>query len=100
MKVQIRRSYIAKDGTEFTSAKECEKHEKVHLTKSDMDFMKDVFSAFLTQAETIVQHLKDEARILKEVNPLYSDMCYSDIKKVKLKITKLSELQRKIKRMR
>jgi hypothetical protein len=100
MKVQIRRFYLAKDGTEFTSVKECEKYEKVHLTKSDIDFMKDVFSAFLTQTETVVQHLKDEAKVLKEVNPLYSDMCYSDIKKVKLKITKLSELQRKIKRMR
>lgn len=110
MKVKITRRFVADDGMEFTSAKDCEIYEniymKVHyikentLNKSDFDFMKDVFSAFLTQAETTSQNLKDEAKLLKSTNPDFSLMCYADIKKIKLKIKKLAEIQRKVKRQR
>lgn len=110
MRVKITRKFVADDGMEFNSAKDCELYENMHiytryisdhtLNKSDFDFIKDVFSAFLTQAETVVQNLKDEAKLLKEVNPEFSLMCYADIKKVKLKIKKLAEVQRKVKRLR
>lgn len=114
MKVKITRRFVADDGMEFTSAKDCEIYEniymKVHyikenaLSKSDFDFMKDVFSAFLTQAETVACNLKEEALFFKRqpenIDNKYSDMCFADLKKLKLKIKKLAEIQRKVKRQR
>jgi len=100
MKVIIRRTYLAKDGTEFTSAKECEKHEKVHLTKSDLDFLKDTMSELLSNGEAIADQIKRTAKLYKEINPLHSNLCYRDFAKSRAKLSKLAELQRKIKRMR
>lgn len=113
MKVKITRRFVADDGMEFTSAKDCEIYENIYtrvrytsdhaLNKSDFDFIKDVFSAFLTQAETIASSLK-EALFFKSqpenIDNKYSDMCFADLKKLKIKIKKLAEVQRKIKRMR
>lgn len=114
MKVKITRKFVADDGMEFNSAKDCELYENIYtrvryandhaLNKSDFDFIKDVFSAFLTQAETVARSLKEEALFFKSqpenIDHKYSDMCFADLKKLKLKIKKLAELQRKIKRMR
>ena len=100
MKVQIRRLYLAKDGTEFTTAKECEKHEKFQLTKSDLDFLKDVISNFLSNGEANATHIKSEAKFYKESDSFHSHLCYKDLTKIRAKIKKLAEVQRKIKRMR
>ena len=100
MRVLIQRKYVANDGTEFTSAKECEKYEKVHLTKSDLDFMKDFMSVFLAHGELVMKLSKEDADFYKETDKAMSDACYADLKKAKVRMKKLAELQRKIKRMR
>ena len=100
MKVQIKRTFIAKDGTEFISAKDCAKYEKVQLTNSDLDFLKDVMSELLSNGEAISDHIKNEAKFYKESDPFHSHLCYKDFTKIRAKIKKLAEVQRKIKRMR
>lgn len=100
MKVQIKRTYVAKDGTEFTSAKDGTKYEKVQLTNSDLDFLKDVMSELLSNGEAISDLIKNEAKFYKESDPFHSHLCYKDFTKIRAKIKKLAELQRKIKRMR
>lgn len=100
MRVLIQRKYVAKDGTEFLTVKECEKYEKVCLTKSDLDFMKDFMSLFLGHGELMLKHIKDEAEFYKESDKEFSDACYTDLKKAKVRMKKLAEVQRKIKAMR
>ena len=100
MKVQIKRTYVAKDGKEFSTLKECEKYEKAHLTKSDLDFMKDFMSVFLAHGELVIKLSKEDADFYKETDKAMSDACYADLKKAKVRMKKLAELQRKIKRMR
>lgn len=100
MRVLIQRKYVAKDGTEFSTIGECEKYERVHLTKSDLDFMKDFMSMFLGHGELMLKGIKEEAEFFKESDKLLSDACYADLKKAKVRMKKLAELQRKIKRMR
>ena len=100
MRVLIQRKYVAKDGTEFSTIGECEKYERVHLTKSDLDFMKDFMSQFLAHGELVLKLSKEEAEFYKESDKALSDACYADLKKAKVRMKKLAELQRKIKRMR
>ena len=100
MKVQIKRTYIANDGTEFSTFNECEKYEKVRLTKSDLDFLKSFMSTFLGHGEEMLKVLKSEADFYKKDDKAHSDLCYSDLKKAKARMKKLAELQRKIKRLR
>lgn len=100
MKVQIKRTYIANDGTEFSTFNECEKYEKVRLTKSDLDFLKSFMSTFLGHGEEMLKVLKSEADFYKKGDKAHSDLCYSDLKKAKARMKKLAELQRKIKRLR
>jgi len=100
MKVQIKRTYIAKDGTEFTTAKDCEKYEKFSLSSSDLDFLKDVMSELLSDGEAIAEYIKSEAKFYKESDSFHSHLCYKDFTKIRAKIKKLAEVQRKIKRMR
>ena len=100
MRVLIQRKYVAKDGTEFSTVGECEKYEKVHLTKSDLDFMKDFMSVFLAHGELVIKLSKEDADFYKETDKAMSDACYADLKKAKVRMKKLSEVQRKIKRMR
>ena len=100
MRVLIQRKYLANDGKEFSTLKECEKYEKVHLTKPDLDFMKDFMSVFLAHGELVIKLSKEEADFYKETDKAMSDACYADLKKAKARMKKLAELQRKIKRMR
>ena len=100
MRVLIQRKYVANDGKEFSTLKECEKYEKAHLTKSDLDFMKDFMSELLSNGEAISDHLKNEGKFYKESDPFHSHLCYKDFTKIRAKIKKLAEVQRKIKRMR
>ena len=100
MRVLIQRKYVAKDGTEFSTIGECEKYERVHLTKSDLDFMKDFMSLFLAHGELMLKGIKEEADYFKESDKVLSDACYADLKKAKVRMKKLAEIQRKIKRMR
>ena len=73
---------------------------KVQLTNSDLDFLKDVMSELLSNGEAISDHIKNEAKFYKESDPFHSHLCYKDFTKIRAKIKKLAELQRKIKRMR
>ena len=100
MRVLIQRKYVANDGKEFLTIKECEAYEKVHLTKSDLDFMKDFMSQFLAHGELMLKGIKEEVDYFKESDKVISDACYADLKKAKVRMKKLAELQRKIKRMR
>lgn len=104
MKVIIRRTFLANDGMEFSSAKDCEKYEKVQFSKSDLDFMKEFMSTFLSHSEAMMNYLKQEADHHKgmplDMDKQHSDMCYKDLSKMRTKLKKLSEIQRKIKRMR
>ena len=100
MRVLIQRKYVAKDGTEFSTIGECEKYERVHLTKPDLDFKKDFMSVFLAHGELMLKGIKEEAEFFKESDKVLSDACYADLKKAKVRMKKLAEVQRKIKRMR
>ena len=100
MKVQIKRTYVATDGTEFSTFNECEKYEKVRLTKSDLDFLKSFMSTFLGHGELMLKHIKEDAKFYKETDKEFSDACYADLKKAKVRMKKLAEVQRKIKAMR
>ena len=73
---------------------------KVQLTNSDLDFLKDVMSELLSNGEAISDHLKNEGKFYKESDPFHSHLCYKDFTKIRAKIKKLAEVQRKIKRMR
>ena len=73
---------------------------EAHLTKSDLDFMKDFMSLFLAHGELMLKDIKEEADYFKESDKVLSDACYADLKKAKARMKKLAELQRKIKRMR
>jgi len=44
--------------------------------------------------------VKNEAKFYKESDPFHSLLCYKDFTKIRAKIKKLAEVQRKIKRMR
>lgn len=79
-------------------AKGCE--QEVQLTKSDLDFMKSFMSTFLGHGELMLKHIKEEAKFYKETDKVFSDACYADLKKAKVRMKKLAEIQRKMKRMR
>jgi len=70
------------------------------FTKADIDFLKDVMSELLSNGEAISDHLKNEGKFYKESDPFHSHLCYKDFTKIRAKIKKLAEIQRKIKRMR
>ena len=100
MKVLTQRKYVAEDGTEFSTISECEKYERVHLTKSDLDFMKDFMSQFLAHGELVLKLSKEEAKFYKETDKVFSDACYADLKKAKVRMKKLAAIQKKIKSLR
>lgn len=100
MKVQIKRTYVANDGTEFSSLNECKKYEKNTLTKQDLDFMKDFISHFLSHGEYFLEVLKSEAKRTKEDDPVHSSLCYKDYNKTRNKLNKLALVQKKIKSLR
>lgn len=70
------------------------------LSKSDLDFMKDFMSQFLSQGELVLKHIKEEADFHKGTDKEFSLDCYAELKKFKVRMKKLAEVQRKIKRMR
>lgn len=100
MKVQIKRTYVANDGTEFSTLNECKNYEKNVLTKQDLDFMKDFMSSILSSVEYRLFVLKYEAKRTKENDPFHSDMCYKEYSKVRTKLNKIALIQKKIKSLR
>ena len=70
------------------------------LTKSDLDFMKSFMSTFLGHGELMLKHIKEEAKFYKETDKVFSDACYADLKKAKVRMKKLAAIQKKIKSLR
>ena len=74
--------------------------EQEQLTKSDLDFMKSFMSTFLGHGELMLKHIKEEAKFYKETDKVFSDACYADLKKAKVRMKKLAAIQKKIKSLR
>lgn len=101
MKVQIKRTYVANDGTEFSSLNDCKKYEKNMFTKAEIDYLKDKISLIIQFHEWSMKEHKVRAERLKKAKyEVESKAEFSTFGKMQKELKKLAGIQKKIKSMR
>ena len=101
MKIQIKRTYVANDGTEFSTLNDCKKYEKNMFTKAEIDYLKDKLSLIIQFHEWSMKEHKIRAERLKKAEDQFtSKEEFNTVGKMRKELKKLAEIQRKVKRMR
>jgi len=84
----VSNSTVVKDASE----------NKVNLTQSEIDFLKSYLSQCLTDNQTYVDNLKEDAKYYKGKSASLAEMCHKKAQKIKKKAKVISGIQSKLKK--